>query len=483
MSWFQNIAVIIIGFLLSRIIIEKGIHNLLISNILKKQEATISYFVSSILYISYFMSLFFPNTIVVISLIPIVKSILDKIEDKDVRKKSITSFVLAMIYGSNIGGMGSMIGASSNLFFLGFIEMKNIPGKENITFFSWLVIGLPASFILVMISNFILKIGEKDVPISGVVNNKEKLKIEFSYKKYLFFFAVNIVLIIVLSAIQFFYKPQSIFSGMNIIDMIFFLYLIFLIFIAFIFPKGEFNSKRLVKNISYIILSLILLPFIFISEFINELKTRYEFKNLNNLIEKSLNFIFNSIWFFLFKEKVKSIKEKNNFSLVSMNRLIYDLPFFGLAFMGIVILFVYLILKIGDNPLTSGLDGYVYSFIESLSKNMVQHRYNLFLILLSLNSAAIFFTEIVSNTTVIIIMFSLIMSLYPILGLNPLFLMFAISISSTAAFMSPIASPVNAVSFASIKGVSLKRMILKGFVLNIVSCLWITIVFYSIYKF
>jgi sodium-dependent dicarboxylate transporter 2/3/5 len=61
--------------------------------------------------------------------------------------------------------------------------------------------------------------------------------------------------------------------------------------------------------------------------------------------------------------------------------------------------------------------------------------------------------------------------------------MLAVSVSSTAAFMSPIASPVNAVAFASIKGVSLRRMILKGFVLNIVSSLWITIVFYSIYKF
>ncbi len=483
MSLFQNFAVIIIGFLLSRIIIERDIHYLLINNTLKTQKSTISYFVSSMLYISYFMSLFFPNTIVVISLIPLIKSILEKIKDKSVKRRTITNLVLALIYGSNIGGMGSMIGASSNLFFLGFIEMRNIPGKENITFFSWLVIGLPASFILVMISNFILKIGEKDVPISGVVNNKEKLKIEFSYKKYLFFFAVNIVLIIVLSAIQFFYKPESVFSGMNIIDMIFFFYLIFFIFITFIFPKGKFNANKLIKNFSYVIISLIFSPLIFISEFINELKSRYGFKNLNNLIERFLNFIFSSIWVFLFKEKVKCIKDKNNFSLVSMNRLIYDLPFFGLAFMGIVIFFVYLILKIGDNPLTPELDGYVYSFIKDLSKNMVQGRYSLLLILLVLNCVTVFFTEIVSNTTVIIIMFSLIISLYPILGINPLYLMLAVSVSSTAAFMSPIASPVNAVAFASIKGVSLRRMILKGFVLNIVSSLWITIVFYSIYKF
>jgi len=483
MSLFQNFAIIIIGFLLSRIIIERDIHYLLINNILKTQGSTISYFVSSILYISYFMSLFFPNTIVVISLIPLIKSILEKIKDESVKRRSITNFVLALIYGSNIGGMGSMIGASSNLFFLGFIEMKNIPGKENITFFSWLIIGLPASFILVVISHFILKIGEKDVPISGVVSNKEKLKIEFSYKKYSFFFAVNIVLIIVLSAIQFFYKPESVFLGMNIIDMIFFFYLVFFIFIAFILPKEKFNANKIIKNFSYVIISLIFSPLIFISEFINELKSRYGFKNLNNLIEKFLNLIFSSIWFFLFKERVKCIKDKNNFSLISINRLIYDLPFFGLAFMSIVIIFVYLILRIGDNPLTPELDGYVYSFIKGLSKNMVQHRYNLFLILLILNCVTVFFTEIVSNSTVIIIMFSLIISLYPILGLNPLYLMLAISVSSTAAFMSPIASPVNAIAFASIKGVSLRRMILKGFVLNIASSLWITIVFYSIYKF
>jgi len=44
--------------------------------------------------------------------------------------------------------------------------------------------------------------------------------------------------------------------------------------------------------------------------------------------------------------------------------------------------------------------------------------------------------------------------------------------------MSPIASPVNAVAYASIKGVSLKQMFCKGLLLNILSTIWITIVFY-----
>jgi len=61
--------------------------------------------------------------------------------------------------------------------------------------------------------------------------------------------------------------------------------------------------------------------------------------------------------------------------------------------------------------------------------------------------------------------------------------MLAVTISSTAAFMSPIASPVNAVSFAGIKGVSLKQMLTKGFLLDILSTAWITAVFYLFFVF
>jgi sodium-dependent dicarboxylate transporter 2/3/5 len=75
-------------------------------------------------------------------------------------------------------------------------------------------------------------------------------------------------------------------------------------------------------------------------------------------------------------------------------------------------------------------------------------------------------------------MFSLISTIAPTLNINPIFLMLAVTVSSTAAFMSPIASPVNAVTYGSIKGISLKEMFYKGLLLNILSSIWIIIVFF-----
>jgi sodium-dependent dicarboxylate transporter 2/3/5 len=96
---------------------------------------------------------------------------------------------------------------------------------------------------------------------------------------------------------------------------------------------------------------------------------------------------------------------------------------------------------------------------------------------------SIFFTEIVNNTAVVLIMFPLILPMTSTLPLSPLLALLAITIAASGAFMTPIATPVNAIAFAGFRGVSLKRMLMLGFVLNILSGLWITLLFYFLALF
>jgi sodium-dependent dicarboxylate transporter 2/3/5 len=282
----------------------------------------------------------------------------------------------------------------------------------------------------------------------------------------------------ILSAVQFIKKPVNIISVFNIIDVIFLTYLLLFVFFSTILPRDSFSWSKIFINIFNILINIILFPLIYLSQLINEIKARFNLVKLNNIFESFLNRLLSLIWAKLLNRKNKSSQENNRRTYISINRIYDDLPFLGISFMGIVIFLLYIVLKIGDNPLTPELDGYVYLIIKNNLSSLISSNVSILSLLVVIVPVSIFFTEVISNTTIIIIMFSMIGTLAPTLNINPIFLMLAVTVSSTATFMSPIASPVNAVTYGSIKGISLKEMFYKGLLLNIISSIWIIIVFY-----
>jgi sodium-dependent dicarboxylate transporter 2/3/5 len=59
------------------------------------------------------------------------------------------------------------------------------------------------------------------------------------------------------------------------------------------------------------------------------------------------------------------------------------------------------------------------------------------------------------------------------IGFSALEVLIIITLSSTCAFMSPIATGVNGLAFGGIKGVSFARMLLVGFFMNIAGAMLI----------
>lgn len=487
MNWLQNVIIVVISFLLARIIIDADIHHHFVRGLLLRSGARISALITGILLISYGFSLFFSNSIVVLAMIPIIKFILDGIPDPGVRKKAATHLVLALIYGANIGGMGSLIGSPLNLMYIGFIEIQNIPGRGGITFFSWLMVGIPATMVLVFLSRLVLKIGETDFQLKEELNALLKEKEDESpdhataVKKYVIFSAVSLFIIILLTALQFFYTPGPVLWGLNPIDISFLLFLLVFFFLAFLYPKGKKGSFLQIKrNLVFLVLFIILFPVIYILETLKELRTRLKVKKALGLFtcEKGIQRSYEKLWRMFSRKKAPAMKEKNPNVLVSINRLIYDLPFIGLLFMGLVLAFVYILLKIGDNPATPEMDGYVFTFFDNLANHIVPADNQILPFLLITVFISIFMTEFVNNTTVVIIMFPLTLKVAAAAHMTPLFLLLAIVIAASGAFMTPIATSVNAIGYASIPGVSLKRMIKSGFLLNIISGLWLVLLFY-----
>jgi sodium-dependent dicarboxylate transporter 2/3/5 len=480
MSWLQNSIAVVISFLIARIMIDADIHRSYVHHLLKKSHSDFSSFITGILSTSYFFSIFFSNTVVVLSMIPVVKIILEGIEDPQQRERVSTPVVLALIYGANIGGMASLTGCPLNIVFSGFLEINKIPGKENVTFFSWLLLGIPATLALIIISRLVLKLGEKGMTLDSRISFGEKTLDPKMVKKYTFFFITNMLILVILTAVQFMLKPRGVLFGLNPVDILMSVYLAGFLFFSFIFPRGKRSFRSYKKNLLHFLLFVILLIPIGFVELARDIILRFRIRGMRFVkkVDSGLLSGFNRVWFFFFKEKRESLKTKNPYTFVSLNRLVYDLPFFGLLFMGIVLLFVFIIVKLGDNPATGKLDGYVLTFLENFSVKFVPSGDHVFLFLLAVVMVSIFFTEIVNNTAVVLIMFPLILKVIPSLPFDPMFALLAVTTAASGAFMTPIATPVNAISFAGVKGVSLKKMLALGVVLNILSGIWIAVLFY-----
>lgn len=81
-----------------------------------------------------------------------------------------------------------------------------------------------------------------------------------------------------------------------------------------------------------------------------------------------------------------------------------------------------------------------------------------------------FLTEMTSNTAVTSMMVPITISVAGAVGANPVFLAVATAVASSMAFMLPVATPPNALVYAS-GYVPLSRMIKSGFILDIIG--WI----------
>lgn len=479
MNWLQNAVIVVISFLLSRIIIDSNTHHYFVHSFLRRSRPHISGFVTGILVSSYCLSLFFTNTVVVLSMLPVIRMLLEGIADEKLKKYYTTHFILALIYGANIGGMGSLIGSSLNVVYVSFIEISKIPGRENVTFFTWILLGVPATLFLLVLARLVLRPGEKPGNMDSAFLHLRLKPEPAEHKKFIIFFIANILLILLLTFFQFFFRPPNVWSHFNIIDLFLLCYLVIFLFLVFIFPRKEKSFHAAFQNFVFFLVFLLLFPLIFINESWKETRSRFHFrfKGRKTYMDAMIRRTFDRMWNNPFKKGWTDLKSKNRNVYVSSNKLIYDLPFFGLVFMGFVVFIAYLLIKLGDNPATPGIDGYIVGLLEKFSRLLTPYGQHSFAFLLVVVLISIFLTEVINNTTVVLITFPIILTMAAQSSINPLITLLAVTIASSGAFMTPIATSANAVGFASLPGVSLKRMLGRGLILNLAGGLWVAFFF------
>ena len=127
-----------------------------------RQQITVWLFVSTIL------SIFLPNVVVAMIMVPIAVSMLHFIGEKMIKSSKIAvPILLAIVWGSGIGGFGSPLGGSANLVAISYLE--NICGHEFM-YIDWVVRFLPF-LILTMLLNLVILLSIK-LPVKKLANTK-----------------------------------------------------------------------------------------------------------------------------------------------------------------------------------------------------------------------------------------------------------------------------------------------------------------------
>lgn len=103
----------------------------------------------------------------------------------------------------------------------------------------------------------------------------------------------------------------------------------------------------------------------------------------------------------------------------------------------------------------------------------------LILLLLVLIASVNFLTEITSNLATTAMLLPVLVSLATVIDVHPYILLVAATVAASCAFMLPVATPPNAVVFGS-GYLKIEDMVKKGFWMNIISILLLTLIVYYI---
>jgi sodium-dependent dicarboxylate transporter 2/3/5 len=384
------------GFFISRIVIKTEIPQRLVSFLLHKRHTSLRRIIFYLIALSAFLSFFVPNVITILTLLPLVNIIIDAYNETGRKVKSIpTILALAIMYGANIGGMGSITATPANGILITFIGLNDVAGADNLSFASWLLWGIPLVLGFILLSWLVLvlffqpgKNGGTDYNITITFKASNHIHFKLGIILTILYFITSFVFSLLMISYPQYQMPILIFTGIYTS--------IFIIFIFF-YPLKTGDSKTPPK------------PFIKLSDCYSNLPLKgFIFVGISIAVA-GLLYLFNL---------------QEPFSIF-INQII---P----AGLSIYLLFLFL------------------AFLSSLS------------------------TELLSNTAVQLSLFIIVVPLSQLLNFSLTEALIIITLSSTCAFMSPIATGVNGLAFGGVEGVSFKMMLLVGLVMNIVGAFYIS---------
>jgi sodium-dependent dicarboxylate transporter 2/3/5 len=147
----------VISYLLSRVFVVLKIPELVLYYLFEKKHVSIQKLTFILILGSALLSSVIANVITVLTLMPLVLLLQKEFDrfGKD-QLKINTLFLLSVIWGANIGGLGMVTGTTTNGILIGLYEVFKVPVGRDFTFLSWMSWGLPLQVVLSCIGWLIL---------------------------------------------------------------------------------------------------------------------------------------------------------------------------------------------------------------------------------------------------------------------------------------------------------------------------------------
>ena len=145
------------GFVIALAIEKTGLHRRMALNILhitgtKKSRLLLGFMISSAV-----MSMWISNTATALLMLPIGLSIIRHFPEKSENFGKVLMFSIA--YSCSIGGIATLVGTPTNLILSGVLEQLY---QVKISFYDWMIIGMPVSITLLFILYLYLVILSRD---------------------------------------------------------------------------------------------------------------------------------------------------------------------------------------------------------------------------------------------------------------------------------------------------------------------------------
>ncbi|MFG6686347.1 SLC13 family permease [Mariniflexile sp. HNIBRBA6329] len=146
------------GFVLALAIEKVNLHKRIALNIIKKTGTTPNKVILGFMIATGFMSMWISNTACTVFMLPIALSVIHLlVDDADGFTKNDQNFAISVMLGiafaANAGGIATVIGTPPNSILIGLLENEY---HIEISFFKWMVIGLPFSALLIAIIYFVM---------------------------------------------------------------------------------------------------------------------------------------------------------------------------------------------------------------------------------------------------------------------------------------------------------------------------------------
>lgn len=372
------------GYLIYRMLVVTKLTDTLVATSFRRCRGSFYRLLLWIIGLSALLSFFIPNAVTVLTMLPVLKRIREEMPPA-VCGDLTTPLTLAVIYGANIGGMGSLVGSPANLLLIGQLDLFQVPGREAISFFNWFLWSLP--------------------------------------------------LVTALTAAAWLLVCLSVPRGVSIPEPP-----------EFCVPATAVHSRRYAMG--------------WFGAFLAFWMLEAALKGMipgARIWEPPACLLFTGVFCWALMRRPV---HPDGAPLIRPAALLANIPKRGL-----VLLTVLGILIIGTRYFN--IDRRVARFFFTAFGDGFSPE----TVVPILISAVIFLTEIFSNTVVSTAFFPIAYFAAQTYGLPPMVLMIAVSAASTCAFMTPVATPCNALAFGEMKGTSPLRMLLLGAVLNGVSVL------------